>query len=665
MKTTDLEKNVEKEWIITNGLGSFASSTVAGVNTRRYHGLLVTALTPPSRRMLRLSKLDESIEFESGKKYDLYTNICKDYIGQGYKNQIEFQKEILPVFKYKVEDTKITKVIVMQYKKNTVGILYKIRNGKQKVKLTLAPIVNYRDFHSSNTSQNIDLNQVQSNGKAKIIIDGNAQTPMYMYIKNAKYTEFNNTMFYNMFYLEEEKRGFYPMENHVVSGIYEIEIQPNEEKDISFICSTEENIENIDVKDLIEKEIVRQNQIYNNSLLMDRPEKDLIKTFLTALDNFVVYRPEFSLHTIIAGYPWFLDWGRDTLISFEGALLIPKRFKEAKEVLLTVVRDIKQGLIPNGYSGYDNRPLYNSVDASLLLFEAVQKYINYTGDYGFIKKEFYQHLKEIIRNYKNGIDIDDNNIYLDTDNLIVSGTENTQNTWMDAKYGAIAITPRNGKCVEINSMWYNANKIMEKLAIKFENKKEAMEYEKNASRCKNTFEEKFYNKKRKCLYDVIGDSKIRPNQLFSLSLEYPVINPNSEIAKEIINTVEKKLLNNYGIKSLAKGEIGYTEQYVGSPELRDRSYHQGITWTFLFGMYYNALKNMKNICKVKKEKAELENKIKDFCNKTKKTFQEEIYNRGVIGSIAEIYDSKKPFNPKGAFAQCWSVSEIFRIILEK
>ena len=225
--------------------------------------------------------------------------------------------------------------------------------------------------------------------------------------------------------------------------------------------------------------------MFNQSLLIENKntektkkeiERDnLIKNFLIATDNFIVYRPNFGLHTIIAGYPWFLDWGRDSLISFEGLVLIPKRFDIAREIILTMVRDIKYGLVPNGYSGYDNRPLYNSVDASLLLFEQVQKYIEYTGDMKFIKEKIYTHLEDIIQNYVTGIDVDDNNIYLDVDGLIVSGTEDTQNTWMDAKYGGVAVTPRNGKAVEINSLWYNANMIMadltSKLGKRFKSKK--------------------------------------------------------------------------------------------------------------------------------------------------------------------------------------------------
>ena len=441
------------------------------------------------------------------------------------------------------------------------------------------------------------------------------------------------------------------------------------------MCSLEENIEQINVKKLIDKEIVRLGEIFNQSLLIDnRKEKkskeqikrdNLIKTYLIATDNFVVYRPNFGLHTVIAGYPWFLDWGRDTLIAFEGLLLVTKRYKIAKEVLKTMIRDIKFGLVPNGYSGYDNRPLYNSVDASLLLFEAVQKYINYTGDYQFIKEEIYEKLEDIIENYIKGIDVDNNNIYLDDDDLIVSGTQDTQNTWMDAKYDGVAITPRSGKAVEVNSLWYNANKIMEDLSKKFGHPLNVKKYKSIAEKCKKSFNNKFYNKRRKCLYDVLGDSKIRPNQLFALSLTYPVIEADSEEAKNIISVVEKKLLNAYGLKTLAKGEENYVEVYEGDGKKRDSSYHQGITWPWLLGLYYNALKNMLKKTKKKDAKKELETKLEKFIEKTSKTFQKEISQNGCIGSISELYDSRKPYLPKGTIAQAWSVAEVFRIILNK
>ncbi len=670
----NLEEGLTKEWLITNGIGGFSSSTIIGANTRKYHGLLIAPLTPPARRFLILSKLDESLETR-GRKYDLYTNICKEYISSGYKYQESFEKSYVPVFKYKAGGVEISKIICMEYGKNTVVVYYKIRTGSAKAKLTLAPIVNFRDFHTMSTDHYFNIYQDISGNKVKMIIDGNSQTPVYMYISQGKYIKHENDNFKNMFYVEEEKRGFYPEENHGVPGVYEIEIPAKTEKDISFICSFENNIEEIDGKKVISSEIERLEKLFNSSLLIDfkndKKTKEelenemLIKTYLHAADNFIVNRPSFDLHTIIAGYPWFLDWGRDSLIAYEGLVLIPKRFDIAKEVLLTLVRDTKFGLVPNGYSGYDNRPLYNSSDASLLLFEQVQKYIDYTGDYKFVKEYLYDVLENIIDSYCGKIDVDENNIYLDGDGLISSGTENTQNTWMDVKYDGKAITPRNGKTVELNSLWYNANMIMADLSRKLGHFIKGAKYKELADNCKYSFNLKFYNKETGCLYDVLGDGKIRPNQLFALSLTYPVLDPQSEEAKSVIKVVETMLLNPYGLKTLAKGYPGYVEEYSGSPKKRDKSYHQGITWVWLLGLYYDSLKNMQKYAKKREEKTELKKKILDFCTKTNSTFKKELFERGCIGGIAEIYDSKPPYLPKGAINQAWSIAEVFRIILNK
>ena len=671
-ESLNLENALDKEWLITNGIGGYSSASIIGANTRKYHGLLVASLTPPGRRFVILSKLDESIEVRN-RKYNLYTNIGKEYISKGYEYQESFEKTVVPTFTYKVGKIEITKTICMDYGKNTVGIYYKIKNGVYKSKLTLAPIINFRDFHTVNTNHIFDVKQIIKGNKVRVVVDGNSYTPIYMNLSEGKYIEHKNDSFNNMFYIEEEKRGFEAVENHAVPGRYEIEIKAKEEKEISFVCSLEENIEEIKVKDLIKKEEKRINKIYENcgfvkertTTKKQEKENELIKTFIRATDNFVVNRHSFGLHTLLAGYHWFLDWGRDALISFEGTLLITKRFDIARELLRTGIRDVKYGLVPNGYSGYDNRPLYNSVDASLLLFEAIQKYIDYTKDYKFVKEEMYETMKTIIENYCNGIDVDENNIYLDRDGLIVSGTENTQNTWMDVKFQGKAVTPRNGKAVEVNSLWYNANKIMQELSIRFGHPINALKYKELAEMCKASFNDKFYNENTKCLYDVLGDGKIRPNQLFALSLTYPIIDTNSEVAKNVIDVVEKKLLNSYGLKTLAKGEENYVEVYEGDEKHRDLSYHQGITWPWLLGLYYNALKNIKNNIENKEEKEKLEEKINKFIEKTKKTFSKEIDERGCIGSIAELYDSKTPNLPKGTIAQCWSVAEVFRIILGK
>ena len=656
----ELDKALEKEWIITNGIGGFASSTIIGANTRKYHGLLVSPIIPPARRRLILSKLDESIEI-SGIKYELFTNVGKNYISQGYKYQESFSKELLPTFEYKVEDVVITKTICMEHFKNTVGVYYKIRNGARHSKLILAPVMNFRNAHGINKDHQFKLEQRMKNKKLEVEIDdGN---PIYITINDGNYIEHKDDIFYNMFYIEEEKRGFEPEENHVVPGRYEIEIDPNEEKEISFICSTEENIEELDARALILKETIRMTKIFNKSGLLGSDKDELIKTFLIATDNFIIKRPLFNTYSAIAGYPWFLDWMRDTLISFEGLFLVTKRFDNAKKVLQHCIRDIKYGLIPNTYSEDDYRPLYNSVDASLLFFEQVKKYLEYTNDYQFVMQDIYPKMENIIENYARGIDLDNNNIYMDTDGLIVSGTENTQNTWMDAKYAGIAVTPRNGKVVEINAMWYNALKIMQELAISNNETDKSKKYEKMATKCKKSYQSKFYNKRRKCLYDVLGDGKIRPNQLFALSLTYPVLDATSEEARNMFETVTKKLLNNYGLKSLAKGEENYVEVYEGDGYRRDFSYHQGITWTWLLGPYYNALKRLAISSKTKKDKTKYEERLNAFIENVTKTFSKEINERGCVGSIAEIYDSKRPYAPKGAFAQAWSVAEVFRIIL--
>ena len=659
LKKLDFKDAVNKEWIITNGLGGFASSTIIGANTRKYHGLLVAPLNPPAQRCMLVSKVDESLEID-GVDYKLYTNMCRNYISEGYKYQISFEKEEVPVFKYLLDGIEIEKSICMEYRKNVSIVLYKIKNSSKKIKLRLTPLLNNRDFHSVSFNKSFFINQTVNNRLVDVVID-NSNHHIFMNCSEGKYIIKENDSFKNMYYMEEEKRGLASEENHAISGYYEIEIDPNEEKYITFACSLDEiKIDRKDGQKIIANEKKRIKQLIDKSDL--KGDEDLIKKYIIASDNFVVSRK--NLLTLIAGYPWFLDWGRDTLISFEGIVLKNKRFDVARKLLLTYTKDIKQGLIPNGYAESDNKPLYNSVDSSLLLFEQVKKYLNYTSDYDFIKDKIYNNMKDIVENYINGINLDDNNIFLDEDYLISAGTLETQNTWMDAKIGDYVVTPRNGKQVEINSMWYNALMIMCEIGKKFDEEKELInKYKKLAKNAKETFNEIFYNKKTKCLFDVIGDEKIRPNQLFALSLSYPIIEPSSEIAKNVFNTVTKKLLNNYGLKTLAKGEPHYTEIYEGDQYRRDISYHQGITWPWLIGLYNDAFLNIIKSTKDKEQKKILKEDYNKFVEKLRKVFVKEINEGKSIGSISELYDSKKPFNAKGAFAQCWSVAEVFRIII--
>ena len=669
-KQIDLKEALNREWILANGTGGFCSTTIIGANTRRYHGLLVAPLVPPAQRHVLVSKVDESIEI-NGNTYNLYTNLCKNFISDGYKNLESFEKEILPVFTYKIQDVKIVKTISMIYGRNTVVLQYKIKNGKNKSIFKLAPILNFRDFHKMNTDHNFTLKQECTKNKVRVEIDGNASTPIYLFTTDGIYIEHNNDIFKNMFYLKEEERGFFAEENLIVPGRYEIELKPRELKEITFVASLEDNTEQIDSNKVFKEEIDRvQNIIENTELLknktkLTKQEKDynnLMKELIIASDTFVLNRPTFGTHSLIAGFPWFLDWGRDAMISYEGLLLLTKRYDLAREVLLTFTRDVKFGLVPNGYSGFDNRPLYNSADASLLLFEQINKFLQYTKDYEFVRNNLYDKLKDIIENYVKGIDLDNNNIHLNDDGLISSGTPETQNTWMDVKIGDYAVTPRNGRVVEINALWYNALRTLENLAIKFEDKKQADFCKKMSSKTKKSFQEKFYNKKKKSLYDVLGDDKIRPNQLFSISTTYPIIKPASEIGKTIFKTVKTKLLTKYGLRTLAKGEKGYIPRYEGDVYKRDTAYHQGIVWVWLIGLYADSFKNIIDDEKDRLEKEKLIIEYEKFIKSVFTTFKTEINNPEGIGSISEVYDSQAPFKPGGTFSQAWSVSEILKII---
>ncbi len=666
-KELDLKNGLTKEWIITNGIGGYASQTILGINTRKYHGLLIAPLDPPSRRFVILSKIDESIIVD-GKEEILYSNVCKNFISEGYKNLESFEKIYNPIFKYNINGIQIEKRVSMVYGKNIVAVYYKIKNTDKEILMKLAPIMNYRDFHRMNTNHEYFINQRVLNNKVRVTIDGNKTAPIYLYLKDGKYIEHTNDIFRNMYYIEEEKRGFYPEEDLIVTGRYEVSIKPNEEKEFTIVCGLEDNIEEINGKIEDEKEEKRLKKIIKESELVDpkasQKEQEAIRDLIIASDTFITYRQKFALHTIIAGYPWFLDWGRDTMISYEGLLLKTKRFELAKEILLMMTRDIKYGLVPNGYSGYDSRPLYNSVDSSLLLFEQINKYLEYTNDYRFIQINLYDILKNVFKMFQKGIDIDESNIYMDSDGLISAGTENTQLTWMDAKVSGFAVTPRSGKAVEVNALWYNAIKTLEALAKKFDDQETKDECTKLAKKVKTNFNRKFYNEKNKCLYDVLGSEEIRPNQLFALSTTYPVMVMTNDKPKEMFETVSKELVTKYGLATLSKKNEKYVATYEGDSFRRDMSYHQGITWPWLAGLYVDAFKNLIKNEKDEKTKKKLEKEFKK-CIETYKNNFSEILKEAAIGNISELYDSEEPYNPGGTIAQAWSVSEVLKIMLEK
>lgn len=670
-----------REWVITNGIGGYAASTdFGGMNTRKYHGLLVASLNPPGDRKLVLSKVDESITIDSD-SYGLYTNDSCGIITGGHDYQVDFKKSSYVTFTFKIGDVKVEKNICLIYGKNAVVVYYKIENQDHDVNFSLTPIVNFRNFHHTKDDTRFNYTQIIENNKIQLVFDD--EHKINLGVKEGEYIPHREDFFRNMHYSREAKRGFPAEDNHIVPGRFDVKVKPYEIKEVTFVCSLDGEY-GIDLKKLldVDAEIIlkiendRINKQIKNSGLLEKDNKGkfddyntLIKDYIVASDNFIVKRDANNLSTVIAGYPWFLDWGRDTLISFEGLLLIPKRYKAAEEVLKTFLNNVKDGLVPNGFAEDDGRALYNSADSSLLLFEAIYKYLQYTHNFDFIRGKYYNELRTIIDHYIDGINLENNNIYVDEkDFLVNSGTENTQNTWMDARVNGMAVTPRNGKVVEINALWYNALRVMQSISAHFNNFLAQMEYSYLARKCQKSFEKAFFNDEKKSLYDVIKedskDDRVRPNQLFALSLTFPIMNPASKKSKEVFITITRDLLSKYGLKTLASYEPDYEPKYEGDSYNRDMAYHQGTVWPWLLGPYFEAMKNMIKNEKNHNYKVELGSTLLQFKTNVAETFLNELENGNTVGSICEVYDAEDPKDGKGAFAQAWSVSEIFKIILD-
>ena len=674
----DIKEGIKKEWVISNGIGGFASSTVIGANIRKYHGLLVAALNPPTERYLILSKLDENINIK-GKNYPLFTNFCKTYISGGYKNLVSFEKEYYPIYTFDIDGCTIVKSISMIYQKNATVVSYQITTGANPIKFNISPIINYRNMHNLSNNWNFEIKQKTSQTSTKIVVDGHRNHPIYLKISEGQYTPFENDLFKNMYYIREEERGYAAEESMPCSGMFELNIEANTTKTIVFVASVDEEIDINEASENFDKEKERLDSIISNSKLIlegkklnrfQREKNQVIKDLIITSDSFIVNRNKKAscdstqYKSIIAGYPWFADWGRDTLISLEGLCLVQNRIEDSKKILLNWISTIESGLVANYYDDIDNTPHYNSVDASLLLFEATNRYLNYTKDYDFVKKEIYPKLVDIYNNYKKGISLERNNIFVDKDGLLYSGTPETQNTWMDAKVNDFVVTPRNGKAVEINSLWYNAIKTLLELAKYYKDAKIVSKLKLIPTKLRKQFIKSFYNEKGKYLNDLVGNSKLRPNQLFALSLTYPVVDPASDIANEIIDTVDKKLLMTHGLKTLARGDEDFTAEYEGGLLQRDMAYHQGPTWPWLSGLYYDALNNMAKAEKSKSKKKKLEDKIKRFVDDTYLTYKKEIYDSEGVCTISELYNSKLPYKAGGTISQAWSVAEVLRIIKE-
>ena len=571
----NIESGNELSWVIGNGIGGYANHTVAGGGAQAFHGYLIASLNAPVNRKLILTRTQEQIIIND-REYDLtsqqYIGTSKD--GQEYLEQ--FILDTVPEYYYSIEDVSIKKTISIEYGHNTVAVCYEIENGSESATLKVVPLFNYRE--AGETSERGDLKfDVKTSGKILTLIpekDKNIKIDFYtsegdFYDRSLIPTSMatpNYLMEENHFYMIDHRTGFLGVDNHYTPYEVHIELKPFEKKRFYVKCT----IEGLNEKsgfEIVNEYKKRAEALVENANLNDDFANNLVK----AGDHFIVNRESTGLKTVLAGLPWFTDWGRDTMIAFEGLTLVTKRFDEAREILESFARYIKNGLVPNVFPDENTEPGYNTVDASLWYFQAVYKYLKYTGDesdYKFVKEKLYPKLKEIYKAYSTKTDF---SIGMDSDGLIFAGGGLDQVTWMDVRVGDFVVTPRHGKPVEINALWYNALKIMEELCEKFED--DSLEYRELSCRVKESFNNKFWNEEKNCLYDVVdkNDDKIRPNQIWAVSLPFAVLDREKE--KKIVGAVYKHLYATYGLRSLSFMDKDYKKKYIGKLIDRDSAYH--------------------------------------------------------------------------------------------
>ncbi len=646
---SDFDKARSLEWIETNGLGGYSSSTVSGAHSRRYHGLLVAALNPPVGRTVLLSKLEETIVINaSGKKdtadeqrFDLAANQYPGAIyPKGYIHLTGFERDLFPEFYYKAGNVEIKKTIAMVQGENTTLVIYDVIDAPGQFTLELLPLSTSRDFHSlSHANDSIGKQYLFDKGIFRTL-NYQGGTEVFVSVPKSEFIE-QQGWYYNFEYSLDHYRGLDFKEDLYTHGKFSVKLKKG--STLGIIISTE-NPEGRSASKLFATEKGRKEKLVKDSL-----HNDDLKKLVLAADQFIVKRGK--LHSIIAGYHWFSDWGRDTMISLPGLCLVTGRFKDAKEILHQFAGNVSEGMLPNRFPDSGENPEYNTIDATLWFFHAIHQYYKYTGDKVFVKS-ILPVLKEIIDWHYKGtryaIQVDPE------DQLLSGGQEGVQLTWMDAKVSDWVVTPRRGKVVEINALWYNALCIMGYLNEEIGKKQVGEEYRLTSEKVLSSFNEKFWNEKQNCLYDFIdGEDKnddLRPNQIYAVSLPFQLL--DEKRAVKVLEVVTKHLLTPRGLRSLAPSHKSYVPTYGGGVWTRDGGYHQGTVWSFLLGPYLDAL------IRIKKD-----DDGRATASYIAQTFCQHLTEAGV-GTVSEIFDGDSPHNPRGCIGQAWGVGELLRVVVE-
>lgn len=638
------EHGIKKEWIIGNGLGGYASSTVIGAGTRTYHGLLVAAPENSPGRVLLLSSLDEELSL-NGEVYRLATHKYPGTVSpEGFNYLSKFILAPFPMWVYQPDVFTVKKKVFMVHNSNTTCILYDIRSRKEGALLRIFPLTNSRSFHQTTRSRDLSFSQKADPAGVKLESSNGFTLSLS---SNLQYHR-DPMWYYNFEYDAEKQRGLPFQEDNFNPGYFEGRLKLGTSR--FFIAASTGDISSFtleQVEELYTREVYRQNLLAFNSRLTEPFALKLLR----ATDTFIVKNPSTGENTVIAGYPWFSDWGRDSMISLPGLTLVPHRFEAAKSILKNFSRNCRKGLIPNNYPAFGGEPVYNTVDASLWFIHALGRYFAYTKDFLFLS-DTWETVEYIIDNYRKGTDF---GIGMDSDYLIRQGP---QLTWMDAKIDEWAVTPRTGKACEINALWYNALKTASKLGTLLS--KDISSYESLAAGVASNFEDLFWNPETNCLFDLIyqdetgkqiKDSAIRPNQIFAVALPYTMLPPEKE--KAIVDRVEKDLLTPFGLRTLSSDNPAYVGHYQGGPESRDLAYHNGTVWPWLLGAYVKAYRKVHNYSKKSLEDMRV----------LLQGFDSHLETAG-IGTISEVFDGDYPYFPGGCISQAWSVAEIFRAYVE-
>jgi len=643
----NFEHAIGAEWLETNGLGGFASSTVLGINTRKYHSLLSVAQNPPVDRVVMVSRMDETVTVGT-EKYDISASEFEAAVyPTGYKYLESVRLDPFPIFTYHVGGVRIEKSVFMVYGGNMTVVTYTVKPmpggpRRSQVVLALRPFIAGRDHHQvmrENAEFNRDVNVTPESLNMRPY---GALPPVYIGFKGGRF-QHSGYWYRNYFYRKERARDYACVEDLYSPGLVVFHFDDTDSR--SVILSTEP-IPNAPAEGIRGKELRRRRRLMTSQLA----DTEFGRYLIPAADSFLVRRGDDG-RSVIAGYPWFTDWGRDAMISLPGLTLVTGRYDDARRIISTFLESARDGLIPNRFTDEEDAAEYNTIDATLWLFEAVRKYYDYTNDCDFIAS-LLPALRDIITHHLEGTMF---SIKADSDGLLAGGTPDVQLTWMDAKVNGEVITSRSGKAVEINALWYNALMIMSDLSADAGALAEESKYDILASRVFESFNREFWNGERNCLYDVITpdyrDGSIRPNQIFAISLTYPVLDKARRPG--VMEVVKSDLVTPFGLRTLSPHDPRYCGRYEGTLYERDKAYHQGTVWPWLIGHYIRAYQRTYGIT----------DETLDYCNGLLKGLFDHMKVNG-LGTIAEVYDGDPPQRPLGCFAQAWSVAEVLRTIAE-